>query len=109
MSPPPKSYVLSAAVACMALLVAAAAANAGVAPGMKLVAVNGRRWNAEVLHSAIQATAKGAALELLVENAEYFKTCRPEYSGGERFPWLERIPGRPDVLSELIRARAPSK
>ena len=83
-----------------------AAANAGVAPGMMLVAVNGRRWNADVLHDAIKATATGAPLELLVENAEYFKTCKLEYRGGLRYPWLERIPGKPDLLSAVIAPKA---
>ena len=82
-----------------------AAAKAGIAPGMKLVAINGRRWSKETLHDAIKATASGGPLELLVENTEFFRTCRLDYRGGERYPWLERIPGRRDVLSELIRAR----
>ncbi|MBI1799960.1 MAG: M61 family metallopeptidase [Candidatus Eisenbacteria bacterium] len=83
-----------------------AAAKAGIAPGMKLVAVNGRAWSKDVLHDALRATAQGAPLELLVQNAGYFKTCKLDYRGGERYPWLERIPGRPDVLSELIQPRA---
>jgi predicted metalloprotease with PDZ domain len=83
-----------------------AADKAGVAPGMKLVAVNGRAWSEDVLHDAIKATASGVPLELLVENTEYFKTCRLDYRGGERYPWLERIPGKPDVLSELIAPKA---
>ena len=58
-----------------------------------------------VLHDAIKATASGAPLELLVENAEFIRAHRLDYRGGERYPWLERIPGRADVLSELIHAR----
>jgi predicted metalloprotease with PDZ domain len=80
--------------------------RAGIAPGMELVAVNGREWNKDVLREAVRATAHGEPLELLVKNAEYFRSCKLDYKGGERYPWLERIPGRPDVLSELIKPRA---
>ena len=29
-----------------------------------------------------------------------------DYSGGERWPHLERIDGKPDVLSDIMRPRA---
>src|SRR5262249_43264493 len=44
-----------------------AAAKAGVPPGCRLVAVNGRRYVREVLRDAIKASGSGGALELLVE------------------------------------------
>ncbi len=85
------------------------AAAAGIAPGMKLIAVNGRRWSPEILHEAIQA-AKGTSkpIELLVENEEFFKTYALEYHDGERYPHLERNPAQPDVLTEIVRAKAPN-
>jgi predicted metalloprotease with PDZ domain len=82
-----------------------AAARAGIAPGAKLIAVNGRRYSKDVLHDALKATSSGAPLELLVETAEFIRSHRLDYRGGERYPWLERIPGKPDVLSQLIRAK----
>jgi len=88
------------------VLPGSAAAKAGIAPGMTLVAVNGRRWNEDLLHDAIKATASGTPIEFLVENAEYFKTCRLEYKGGLRYPWLERIAGKSDALTPLIAPRA---
>jgi predicted metalloprotease with PDZ domain len=85
------------------------AALAGMAPGMRLLAVNGRRWSPEILHEAIRAS-KGSSqpIELLVENEEFYKTYRIEYHDGERYPHLERIPAQADVLTEIIRAKAPS-
>jgi len=85
------------------------AAVAGIAPGMKLMAVNGRRWSPEVLREAIQA-AKGTSkpIELLIENEEFFKTYTLEYHDGERYPHLERNPAQPDVLTEIVRAKAPN-
>jgi predicted metalloprotease with PDZ domain len=82
------------------------AAQAGIAPGMRLVAVNGRRWTPEILREAIRQ-AKGGKdpMELLVENAEYFNTYRVDYHGGERYPHLERNT-KPDLLLEIARMKA---
>jgi predicted metalloprotease with PDZ domain len=82
------------------------AAAAGVAPGMRLVAVDGRRWSPEVLRAAI-AAAEGRAepIELLVENAEFFRTHRVDYHGGERYPHLERDATRPDLLGDILAAK----
>ena len=84
------------------------AAQAGIAPGMKLLAVNGRRWSPEILREAMRA-AKGSsdAIELLVENEGYFRSYRIGYHDGERYPHLERIASQPDLLSEIAKARAP--
>jgi hypothetical protein len=46
-----------------------------------------------------------AALELLVENTEYYETYKLDYHGGEKFPHLVRDEGKPDVLSEIIKPR----
>jgi predicted metalloprotease with PDZ domain len=84
------------------------AALAGIAPGMRLIAVNGRRWSPEILHEEI-GRAKGGkeAIELLVESEEYFHNYRIDYHGGERNPHLERN-GKPDLLSEIARMKAPA-
>jgi predicted metalloprotease with PDZ domain len=79
-----------------------AAAKAGIGPGYHLVAVNGRRWTRETLREAIRAS-KSAPVELLVENGGFFRTSRLEYSGGERYPRLERDASRPDLLSQITR------
>ncbi len=81
------------------------AALAGVGPGMKLLAVNGRKWNPHVLADAI-AASRTTPVELLVENAEFYKTCKLTYAGGLRYPHLERDAARPDLLGEIIRAVA---
>jgi predicted metalloprotease with PDZ domain len=80
-----------------------AAAAAGLAPGMKIVAVNGRRYSREVLRDAIKATQGGATrLELLVENADYFHTHVIDYAGGRRNPHLVRDESQPDLLSPIL-------
>jgi predicted metalloprotease with PDZ domain len=80
-----------------------AAAQAGIGPGMKVVAVNGRRYTITALREALQAGKNSPQpLDLLVENGEFFKTYRLNYHGGERFPHLERDPARPDLLEQII-------
>ena len=86
------------------------AARAGIAPGMKLVAVNGRGWTKNILRDAIRATRTlNQPLELLVRNGEFFKTCKVDYKGGGRYPALERDPSKPDLLSEIGKARAAGR
>lgn len=79
------------------------AANAGIGPGMKIIAVNGRRWTREVLDKAIRA--KGP-LELLIQNNDDFKTYSVDYHGGMRYPHLEKIEGKTDTLADVLKARA---
>ena len=73
-------------------------------PGMKIVAVNSRRFDPQVLRDAL--SAKGA-LELLVENGQFFSTRSLDYRGGEKYPILERDAAAPDVLSEILKPLIP--
>jgi predicted metalloprotease with PDZ domain len=83
-----------------------AAALAGAGPGMQLIAVNGRQFSAEVLDAAIaSAHQTHAPIELLVKNADYYRTLSLPYFDGARFPHLVRIDGRPDTLSKVLQAR----
>lgn len=79
-----------------------AADRAGVGPGMKLIAVNGRTWSADLLHDAIRASKTGAGLELLAENAGYIRAYALAYRDGERYPHLVRDESRPDLLSAIL-------
>ena len=82
------------------------AARAGLAPGMKLISINGRGWSAEALHDAVAATKGTAPLVFVVENGSFQETYNVEYRGGERYPHLERDASKPDLLSELIKPHA---
>src|SRR5947199_1267266 len=81
------------------------AAQAGIGPGMKILAVNGRRFNGQVFRDALQAGKNSSQpLQLLVENTDYFKTYALNYHGGEQYPHLVRDESKPDMLSDIIRA-----
>jgi predicted metalloprotease with PDZ domain len=81
------------------------AAKAGLAPGMKLLAVNGRRFSPEGLKSAVAATKTGGKLELLAENGDFFKAHTLDYKGGARYPRLEKVEGKTDLLAEIIKPK----
>jgi predicted metalloprotease with PDZ domain len=80
--------------------------RAGVGPGMKLIAVNGRRWSKERLKQAVRESKKKRPVELIVENGEYYRTVKLDYAAGGRYPHLERDPAKPDLLSDIIKPRA---
>jgi len=83
-------------------------AQAGLAPGMKIIAVNGRRYTPAVLKAAVHdsPTATGP-LTLLVENGEFFKTYTLNYHGGAQYPHLFRDPAKHDLLT-VITSPLPS-
>ncbi len=82
------------------------AAKAGIGPGMKVIAVNGRKFSSEVLRDAIRASKDSSVtIDLLVENADYFKTFKIAYHGGEMYPHLTRDDSKPDLLSEILKAK----
>src|SRR5260370_12673335 len=82
--------------------------NAGIGPGMVLIAVNGRKYDSTVLYEALKAAQNNssAPLELLVRNGEYYRTFNVDYHEGNKYPHLERDRNKPDVLSDIIRPHA---
>ena len=78
--------------------------KAGLGPGMHLLAVNGRAFTPWLLRGAVKETAgNGPAVELIATNGEYFRMLKLDYHGGERYPFLERIPNTPDRLAEILK------
>lgn len=80
--------------------------KAGIGPGGTLVAVDGTEYKAEEFTRALQAArTHGQPIELLVKNANRFRTYRVDYHGGPRYPHLERIPGSVDRLGAIYAPR----
>jgi predicted metalloprotease with PDZ domain len=85
------------------VIVGSPAYQSGLGPGMKLIAVNGRKWTPSVLHAAIKAAQGTAApIDLLVENAQFFQTYSILYHEGDKNPHLERVSGEPDLVNYLL-------
>ena len=83
--------------------------NAGISPGMTVVAVNGRKYSAEVIHDALaEGKNSSAPLELLIVNGEYFKTVPINYHEGNRHPHLLRQANQTDLLGQIIKQHAAS-
>ncbi|HZZ17370.1 MAG TPA: M61 family peptidase, partial [Candidatus Sulfotelmatobacter sp.] len=83
-----------------------AAAKSGIGPGMKLIGVNSRKYSPDVFRDALKAGKNGSTpLELLVENTDYYKTYKLNYHDGERYPHLVRDESKPDLLTEIYKAR----
>jgi len=80
------------------------AAEAGLAPGMKISSVNGSTFSAPVLTDAIRGSQGGRkAITLVVQNSGFTRTYEVQYHGGERYPHLERDTSQPDLLSDTLR------
>ena len=83
------------------------AAQAGIVSGSRLIAVNGRKFSKDALRDAVKASSKATnPLEMIVESGEYYSTVRIAYTGGIRYPHLERVSGKPDLLDVLGRPLA---
>ncbi len=80
--------------------------EADIGPGWELVAVNDRAASAEVLRDAVTA-AKGttAPISLLLKNGDRYRTVAFDYHDGLRYPRLERIPGTPDRIGDILSPR----
>jgi predicted metalloprotease with PDZ domain len=83
------------------------AGKAGIGPGMQILAVNGLRFSADVLRNAIKES-KSASGPMTIEfqNDDVVKTVSVDYHGGTREPHLERDASKPDLLAQILTARA---
>ena len=86
------------------VIVDSPAYQSGMGPGMRLVAVNGRKWSPPVLHAALKAAqGNNEPIEFLVENAQFFETFTVAYHDGEKNPHLERVSEQADILGQILK------
>jgi len=80
------------------------AARAGIGPGMKILAVNGRAYSPEILRDSVRATTdpRQRRIELLIDNEGQVATYQVAYGEGEKYPVLERDASKPDTLAKII-------
>ncbi len=80
--------------------------NAGLSPGMTVVAVNNKEFSGDALKDAVTEAKTGKApIELLVKNFDEYKTIRIDYHDGLKYPHLERDKSVPDTLTTLYKAK----
>ncbi len=84
-----------------------AAWNAGLAPGMQIVAINSREFTPDAWNGAISATtASFTPLTLLVKQGDSYQNITVTYRGGAKHPHLVRIPGTTDMFAQIMRPHA---
>ncbi|TFW16927.1 M61 family peptidase [Massilia arenosa] len=77
--------------------------KAGLAATSTLVAVNNKAYKPDVLKSAIKAAKTGKdPIELLVKTGSTYRTIKLDYHDGLRYPRLERIADKPDLLEKIF-------
>jgi predicted metalloprotease with PDZ domain len=82
------------------------AGHANIAPAGKVVAVNHRVYSPKVLLDVITA-AKGDPnpISIFVLRDGYYEDFQVNYHSGLRYPRLEFIPGKSDILSSIVKPR----
>jgi predicted metalloprotease with PDZ domain len=84
--------------------------QAGAGAGMKLIAVNGRKYSKDIMRTALHASLNSQQpIALLVENGEYYSTFQVNYHNGNHYPHLLRNEGQPNLLDEIIKPLAPAR
>jgi predicted metalloprotease with PDZ domain len=77
--------------------------KAGLAPGMKLVAIDGQPYTAAVLRSEIdQAQKSGNPLQITAEGDGVTEVYTVHYDGGLKYPHLVRVPDETDTLQQIL-------
>lgn len=80
--------------------------KAQLAPGYKILAVNGHVFSNDALQDAIKF-AKGSTepIKLIVQADTFVSPISIDYHDGERYPALERIDGTPAYLDDITKPR----
>jgi predicted metalloprotease with PDZ domain len=80
--------------------------NAGLAPHMKIIAVDDEAYDADRIKEIIKsAAAEKRPIKLLAQNQDTFTTVTIDYHDGLKYPRLERLTDAPNRLDDIVRAR----
>jgi predicted metalloprotease with PDZ domain len=83
--------------------------SAGMAPGMKITALDGQAYDNDVLKYALtQAEHSNAPTAFLVQQDDWYRTVNVDYHGGPKYPHLVRISGTQDMLAQIMAPRSGS-
>jgi predicted metalloprotease with PDZ domain len=80
--------------------------KAKLAPGQKLIAVNGLVFSPDALHQALVDTKTGGpkaseSIHFLMQSEQYITPVNIDYHDGERYPTMVRVDGTKDYLDEI--------
>ena len=72
-------------------------AKAGLKAGLSISAVNGKAYSAEALRLAVEENRdKPGPIEIFAKYDDQYSNFLVDYSGGLRYPHLQKIPGQDD-------------
>lgn len=78
--------------------------KARLAPGEKIIAVDGQIYSGDVLREAIRkAKSTADPIHLIIQADAFVSTADIDYHDGERYPTLERVDGTPDYLDDITK------
>jgi predicted metalloprotease with PDZ domain len=78
--------------------------KAKLAPGQKIIAVNGVIFSPEALKSAIkEAKGKTEPIHLILQSDTFVTLADIDYHDGERYPTLVRVEGTPAYLDDITK------
>lgn len=81
--------------------------KAGLAPAMRVVAVEGQQFAPEVMKYAVQrAQHRSEPISLIVTQTGWYRTLALDYHDGMRYPHLERVAGTSDMLASIAAPHA---
>jgi predicted metalloprotease with PDZ domain len=82
--------------------------KAKLAPGQKIIGINGRVYTAEGLTGAVRA-AKGTAepIRFIMQSESYLSMVALDYHDGEKYPAMQRVEGTPALLDEITKPLSP--
>ena len=79
-----------------------AAFKAGLVTGAKIVAINGDEYSGDVFKAALKAAQP---MQIIVKQDKYYRTLTLAYSGGLRYPRLEKTGEGDGSLDRLLKPR----
>ena len=87
--------------------------KARLAPGQKIIGVNGQVYSSDELKAAIKFAhgdekGKTEPVHLIVQSDTFLSTADIDYHDGERYPVLERMDGTPAYLDDITKPLANS-
>lgn len=76
--------------------------KANLAPGQKIIAINGSIYSVDALKTAIQqAKDKTEPIHLILQADTFVSNANLDYHEGERYPVLQRVDGTPAFLDNI--------
>ncbi len=78
--------------------------KAGLAPGMMVQGVNGRKFSSQRAQDAIADSVTKRAIEFLVLEGDSFRSVTVPYADGPKYLELVRDAGKPDILMNILKS-----